>query len=272
MNPNQNNTQQNIGNNNPPQAGKTVKTNVSANPNSTQNMLQIAEIRDGIVIMNDGSYRAVIMVNAINFDLMSAQEKEAVEYSYQGFLNSLFFPVQIFIHSTKVDIQPYLDKLRKILNEQNNMLLGVLMQDYIYFMGSLAEQTNIMNKQFYIVVPYFPVVDMQKALTQSMNFFTGLGKLFNTKQNKVIINETDLTKAKEELANRVQSVLGALGQAGIQGLPLNTQELIELYYNTYNPDTAVREKLTDFDAVNAPIVGKGAGMAKQPNLDGELPQ
>src|SRR5688572_27473160 len=89
----------------------------SSNPNSTQNTLQIAEIRDGIVIMNDGSFRAVVMVKSVNFDLMSPQEQEATEYSYQGFLNSLYFPIQIFIRSQKVDLQPYITKLDKIRSE-----------------------------------------------------------------------------------------------------------------------------------------------------------
>ncbi|MCA9329889.1 hypothetical protein KDA11_04540, partial [Candidatus Saccharibacteria bacterium] len=94
-----------------------------SNPNSTQNALQIAEIRDGIVIMNDGSFRSVIMVRSINFDLMSPQEREAVEFSYQGFLNSLYFPVQIVVRSQKVDLGPYISKLDKIRTEHDNMLL-----------------------------------------------------------------------------------------------------------------------------------------------------
>src|ERR1700733_2280650 len=94
------------------------------NPNSTQNALELAEIRDGIVIMNDGSFRSVVMVKSINFDLMSPQEQEAVEYSYQGFLNSLYFPIQIYMHSTRVDLQPYVEKLDKIRGEQDNMLLA----------------------------------------------------------------------------------------------------------------------------------------------------
>ncbi len=104
---------------------------LKSNPNSTQNTLQIAEIRDGIVIMNDGSYRSVVMVKSINFDLMSPQEREAVEYSYQGFLNSLYFPVQIFIRSQKVDLQPYLEKLDKIRTEHESMLLALPMEYYI---------------------------------------------------------------------------------------------------------------------------------------------
>jgi type IV secretory pathway VirB4 component len=233
-------------------------------------MLRIAEIRDGIVIMDDGSYRSVVMVKPINFDLMSGQERESVEYSFQGFLNSLYFPIQIFIHSERVDLNPYLDRLSKMRQEQDNMLLGMLTEDYINFMDDLAAQTNIMDKRFYLVIPYFPVVDVQKAISQSKNFFTGVGALFNTKQKHVTINEFDLGKAKDELKNRVQALLGALQQCGIQGLPLDTQELIELYYNTYNPDTATRQSLQNFDELNTAVVTKGQGMAPQPNLDREL--
>jgi type IV secretory pathway VirB4 component len=230
----------------------------AANPNSTQNALQIAEIRDGVVIMNDGSFRSVVMVKSINFDLMSPQEQESVEYAYQGFLNSLYFPIQIFIRTQKVDLQPYIERLDKIRTEHDNMLLSLLMEDYITY------------KKFYIVVPYFPVDDIQKALTQSKNFFDGLIGLFNSKEDHVVINEDSLERAKTELRNRVQSVLGGLAQCNIQGLPLDTQELIELYYDTYNPDTATRQQLKNFDDLNADVVTKGQGTAPQSHLQREL--
>jgi hypothetical protein len=220
--------------------------------------------------MNDGSFRSVVLVKSINFDLMSPQEREAVEYSYQGFLNSLYFPIQIFIRSQKVDLRPYLEKLDKIRSEHDNMLLALLMEDYITYMDELAQQTNIMDKRFYVVIPFFPVADVQKAITASKNLFTGLGAMFNKKEHHVTVNETDLEKAKAELRNRVQAVLGGLMQCGIQGLPLDTQELIELYYDTYNPDTATRQELKNFNDLSVPVVTKGIGMAPQPNLDREL--
>ena len=241
-----------------------------SNPNSTQNTLQIAEIRDGIVIMNDGSFRSVVMVKSINFDLMSPQERDAVEYSYQGFLNSLYFPLQIFIRSQKVDLRPYIERLDKIRSEQDNMLLALLMEDYIDFIGSLSQQTNIMDKRFYLVIPYFATADVKKALTQSKNFFSGITAIFNNKEQHVIINEIELNKAKDELRNRVQSVLAGLQQCGIQGLPLDTQELIELYYDTYNPDTATRQQLKNFSNLTAPVIQKGVGSAPQPGLDREI--
>ncbi len=240
------------------------------NPNSTQNSLEIAEIRDGIVIMNDGSYRSVVMVKSINFDLMSQEEQEAVEYSYQGFLNSLYFPVQIFLRSQKVDLQPYIDKLDKIRTEHDNMLLALLMDDYIDYIDGLAQQTNIMDKKFYVVIPYFATADVQRALTQSKTFFSGLGSMFSSKEKHVTINEAELEKAKTELRNRVQSVLGGLLQCGVQGLPLDTQELIELYYDSYNPDTATRQQLKNFNDLTADIIEKGEGVAPQAHLQREL--
>lgn len=240
------------------------------NPNSTQNTLQIAEIRDGIVIMNDGSFRAVVMVKSINFDLMSPQEQESVEYAYQGFLNSLYFPVQIFLRSQKVDLQPYIEKLDKIRTEHDNMLLAMLMEDYIGYIDQLAMQTNIMDKKFYVVIPYFPIAGPELATTQNKNFFSGLMGLFSNKESHVVVNDADLEKTKVELRNRVQAVLGGLQPCGIQGLPLDTQELIELYYDTYNPDTATRQQLKNFNDLTADIVTKGQGVAQQAHLQREM--
>jgi hypothetical protein len=250
--------------------GQPAPTVAKSNPNSTQNTLQIAEIRDGIVIMSDGSFRSVVMVKSINFDLMSPQEREAVEYSYQGFLNSLYFPVQIFIRSQKVDLRPYIEKLDKIRSEHDNMLLALLMEDYIGFMAQLSQQTNIMDKHFYVVIPYIPTIDAQKAVEASKNFVSNFLGVFSSKEQHVVINEGDLEAAKTELRNRVQSILSGLQQCGIQGLPLDTQELIELYYDAYNPDTATRQQLKNFNDLTAPVVTKGQGMARQPGLEREL--
>lgn len=251
-----------------PQAQPVQQTN----PNSTQNTLQVAEIRDGIVIMSDGSFRSVLMLKSVNFDLMNPQEQEGVELSYQGFLNSLYFPIQIMVRSQKVDIRPYIEKLDKIRSEHDNMLLAMLMEDYINFMGNIAMQTNIMDKRFYIVIPFIPAgLEAQKAVEASKNFMTNLVSAFKPGEEKhVTINEADLEAAKTELKNRVQAVLSGLLQAGVQGLPLDTQELIELYYDAYNPDTATRQQLKNFGDLTAPVVTKGEGVARNPNLEREL--
>jgi hypothetical protein len=241
---------------------KGLPAQTPRNPNSSQNSLLIAELRDSMTIMNDGSMRAVVACQSINFDLMSDREREAVEYSYQNFLNSLYF------RSQKVDIGPYLDLLERIRRDQDNMLLGVLMDDYISFIGALAQETNIMDKSFFIVVPYYPAGDMSSAVSQSKNM---LGSLFgSTQQQRIRIDEATYNKSKDEIRNRVQTVINGLMQIGIRGSQLNTKELGELYYNIYNPDTAVREPLGDFNNLNAPIITKGQGQASQPHLDREV--
>jgi hypothetical protein len=261
----------------PPQGQPTTPTpgaprTAPSNPNSTQNTLQISEIRDGVVIMNDGTFRAVIMCKSINFDLMSPEEREAIEFSYQGFLNSLYFPIQIFIRSQKVDLRPYLERLNKIRTQEDNMLLALLMEDYIAFLSDIAQQTNIMDKKFYVVISFpDPEEDIKSAIKQSTGFFTGAMGLFSKNTTPhVVINENVLETAKTELRTRVQAVMQGLLEAGIQSLPLDTQELIELYYDVYNPDTATRQQLKHFEDLSAPVITKGKGDAPQPNLEREV--
>jgi len=238
------------------------------NPNSTQNALLISELRDNLAIINDGSMRAVVACRSINFDLMSAREREAVEYSYQNLLNSLYFPIQIIVRSQKVDIGPYLDRLAKLRREQDNMLLGVLMDDYIDFISALAQETNIMDKSFYVVVPYYPTGSVDSAVNTSRNFLSTL--LSPQTQQHIRIDEATYGKAKDELRNRVQTIIAGLMQIGVKSTQLGTKELGELYYNVYNPDTAVRQPIGNFEDLTAPIIAKGQGQAPQPYLDREL--
>ncbi len=259
---------------NPDGAAHTLAPTPNVNPNSTQNSLHIAEIRDGIVIMDDGSYRSVIMAQSINFDLMSPEERESVEYAFQGFLNSLYFPVQIFIRSQRIDMRPYLEKLESLRVKQDNMLLAVLMEDYIGYITTLVQEVNIMDKQFYLIVPYYSTVDLSKPVEASKKVLTGFLDVFKLNKSAatevVHINEHDLEKAKQELTNRVQSVLGGLNQVGVQAVPLNTEELIELYYDVYNPDTATRQSLRNVSGLTAPIVNKGQGQAPKPDTATEV--
>jgi hypothetical protein len=231
------------------------------NPNSTQNSLLVSEIRDGIAIMIDGSFRSVVLAKSINFDLMSEQEREAVEYAYQGFLNSLYFDIQIIVKSRKIDMRPYIQKLQQTHDNLDNMLLAMLMEDYIYFIDDLVTQSNIMSKQFYIVVPYYPDMSGKDVLKSGKKL---LGGLFEKNTPVVTINQADLEKAKTELKNRVGAVLEGLQNLGVQAMPLDTQELIELYYNTYNPDTAPRQTLNDAAISPVPVVTKGQGTAGAP--------
>ena len=224
---------------------------------STQNSLIFSELRDSMVVMNDGSFRAIVACKSINFDLMSSRERDGVELSYQDFLNALYFPIQIFIRSQRVDIGPYLDKLDALRRDQDNMLLGVLMDDYINFIDVLSQEANIMDKSFFVVIPYFPTGDVTNIVQQSKGIFSIL--LGSKKENVTKIDTQTYAKAKEEIKNRVDSVIGGLMRVGVYSIQLNTKQLGELYYNIYNPDTAVREPLDDFGDVASLYVRKGEG-------------
>ena len=238
------------------------------NPNSTQNSLILSEVRDNMVVMADGSFRAVVACKSINFDLMSSREREGVEFSYQNFLNALNHPIQILIRSQRVDIGPYLDRLALIRRNQDNMLLNVLMDDYMNFIDILSQEANIMDKSFFIAIPYYPKGDLSNLLEQSKGFF---GKLFARPKNTITKVDTQTyEKAKTEIKNRVDGVMAGLFQLGVQSKQLTTKELGELYYNVYNPDTAVREPLVDFDTVTTTFTKKGVGEPPMNQLGGTI--
>lgn len=225
------------------------------NPTSTQSTIIISELRDSMVIMKDGSFRAVVACKSINFDLMSESEREAVEYSYQQFLNSLNFTVQILIRSQRIDIGPYIDRLAELRRNNDNMLLGLLMDDYIDFIDELSQEANIMDKSFFVVIPYYSSSEAEKAVEQTKNFFKSLSR--NKGPQVTRIDRATYDKAVTEINNRVDAVISGLFQIGIHSVRLNTRELGQLYYNFNNPDTAVREPLGDFNQLAHLYVKKG---------------
>jgi type IV secretory pathway VirB4 component len=230
---------------------------------STQSTLLISEIKDGVVVMRDGSLRGVILGSAINFDLMSPQEQEAVEYAYQGFINSLHFPVQISIKSQKIDISSYIEKLVALRGEQSNELLGTLMEDYIANIRALVDEVNIMDKQFYVIVPYFPPSVIQK----NANLVNGVKAAFEPTP-VITVTEEDFRKYKQELSQRMALVANGMSQMGIRAISLGTQELVDLYYMWYNPDVAANQKLIDIAQISTPVVTKGEGNAPRGPLPG----
>lgn len=227
---------------------------------STQNTLLFSEMRENMIIMNDGSFRAVVECQSINFDLMSSREREGIEYSYQNFINSLYFPVQVLIRSRRVDIGPYLDRLTEIRRNQDNMLLNVLMDDYMDFIDVLAQEANIMDKSFYVVVPFYPTGDESVIKQQAKGLF---GSFFSGKKDATVtkIDQVAYAKAKDEIKNRIDSVMSGLFQIGVKSRQLNTKELGELFYTSYNPDTAARQSLTEINPsdLTSTYIRKGQG-------------
>ena len=198
---------------------------------SSQEFVPVQDIRDGIVILKDGSLRAILMVSSLNFALKSTQEQEATIYQYQNFLNSLDFTVQYFIQSRKLNIDPYLDTLKDVERGQINELLKIQTREYIEFIKNFVQTSNIVTKSFYVVIPYDPpIFETPKGAAQSL-----LGLFSAKKKEPKRIPDDKFEEYKTQLFQRVDSVASGLTSSGVRVAPLNTDELTELYYSIFNP-------------------------------------
>lgn len=207
---------------------------------STQQYLDIAEIKDNTIIMKDGTLRAVLLVSSINFALKSEDEQNAVIDSYIRFLNNLSFTLQIVIQSRELDIDNYLQYLKAKEKEQINKLLKIQTADYIEYIKELTSLGRIMNKRFYVIVPYDPLTDKHKSFFSSISEALKPATIIKLKE-KIFLKYQDL------LSRRVDSVAGGLESMGVAVARLDTQSLIELYYKTYNPETARNQNLVDLN-------------------------
>ena len=213
---------------------------------STQAHLNIARIQDGIVITKAGGFRMILLASAINFALKSEEEQNALVFQYQNFLNSLTFPLQIVIQSRQLDLTQYLAKLEERLAEETNELLQIQIEDYLDFVRRLINLANIMDKKFFIVIPYDPV-NIQKR-----GFFD---KLFKPGPSTgPSLSSIEFKRQREELLQRANVVMSGLGGLGIRSIPLDTQQAIELFYQTLNPEEGVKEKLADESLLTSPII------------------
>lgn len=203
---------------------------------STQANLPIAEIKDGVVVLKDGTMRAVLMVSSINFALKSEDEQNAVISSYVGFLNSIDFPIQVVVQSRKLQIQPYLDNLFDIEKNQTNELLRVQIADYRAFVAELVQMGQIMTKRYYVVVPYDPASDRRKSFWSRIKEVVKPAVSLKLKGKRFI-------KRKEDLDLRLRHVVNGLQGIGLTVAQMDTQALIELYYSTYNPEIAFAEPM-----------------------------
>lgn len=196
---------------------------------STQKYVDVEEIKNGVIFLKNGSLRVVLLVSSINFDLKSTDEQDAIIGQYQNFLNSLDFPTQIVISSRKLNIKPYLDFLKDKSEEITNELLHLQLTEYMNFIKSMTEVTNIMSKYFYIVVPFSPVETKEGGIIDK---FTSI---FNPKR-AVETNRGMLTAYENQLWQRVDHIIAGLSGIGVKVVALNTEEIIELLYNSYNPN------------------------------------
>lgn len=204
-----------------------INTKPAKNSKATQDFVPIREIRDGIVVLKDGSLRMVMIASSINFYLKSPDEQMGILAQYQDFLNSLDFSLQIALESRRLDIRPYLAVLEKQLKDQTNDLIKLQTREYIEFIKNFTDSVNIMTKSFFVVVPYdVPVINSAGLL----------GRLLRRKDSER--GEQALRQFQEhktQLEQRSSVVEQGLNRLGIRVAQLGTEELVELYYKAFNP-------------------------------------
>jgi hypothetical protein len=203
------------------------------NAASIQKHLEIREIKDDVVILKNKGLRAILMATSMNFALKSTEEQDAIIYRYQDFLNSLDFPLQIMVASRKFDITPYIQTLEQKQTQQENELLKIQTSEYIDFIKGLTQMSNIMTESFYIIIPYSP------SVAQKTSFFS---QLFSKKE-QTATKEENFQELKNNLWQRVEFIATGLGSMGIKTVPLNTEELVELFYKLYNPSAKEEPEL-----------------------------
>ncbi|MBI3255998.1 MAG: hypothetical protein HYZ63_03435 [Candidatus Andersenbacteria bacterium] len=209
-----------------------------------QDLIQISEIRDGVLLLADGTMRATLLVSSINFALKSEDEQNAIIYAYQDFINSLDFGVQISVSSRKLDITPYLEEVKALRDKQANELLRLQMNEYINFVGELVKGSNIMTKTFFITVPFAAVQNKKQG------FFERIFKGVKAATGKHTMNDEEFEHNKSQLFQRVEQVALGLRGMGLRVVPLQTQELLELFYNLYNPMTSRNQRLQRVGQMN----------------------
>lgn len=201
----------------------------SVNAKPTQTFVPIKEIRDGILVLKDGSLRTILLASSLNFALKSADEQQSIIFQFQNFLNSLNFSIQIYTQSRRLDIRPYIALLEERLHDQVGDLMKMQTREYIEFIKSFTESTSIMTKSFFIVIPYSPPVMSGLSAAKS----TFLGNKTNIGDEKSSFEEN-----RSQLQQRIEVVEQGLVRCGIRIAELGTEELIELFYKTFNPGDA----------------------------------
>lgn len=189
----------------------------------SQQFVPVKEIRNGVVILKDGGYRGILACSAINFALKSEEEQQAITIGFQNFLNTLDFSIQIVINSRRMDLRPYLAFLEEKMPEQKSELMRIQLREYVEFIHSFADQTNIMTKSFYVVVSYAPHVKPADAV----GFFKS--------KSQTAAPATTFEEDRAQLEQRMSLVAAGLAGTGVRAVPLGTEEVIELLYRSFNP-------------------------------------
>lgn len=200
---------------------------------NTKQFVDIHDIKDGIVVLKNGSLRLVLEISSINFDLKSADEQTAIISGFKDFLNALDFPLQIVVQSRKLDIKNYLEKTQETVNKIDNELLRIQGVEYLRFVRGLTELANIMSKKFYIIVPFYVL----EAAASKKSFLENIKGVFGSAQEKIrVLEGGDFAAYKSQVEQRAELVSSGLQGLGLISKILDKEELLKIFYSLYNPD------------------------------------
>lgn len=207
---------------------------MAINARAAQEFVPIKEVRNGVIILKDGGLRAVLIASSINLSLKSTEEQTAIISQFQSFLNGLDFPTQIVMQSRRLDIRPYLMMLEERLKVQNEKLLKIQTKEYIDFIRSFTDEVNIMTKTFFVVVPYSSTI--LKSSDGLLDKIIGSGApKKQVEDTKKALDLASFEEKRSQLDQRIGVIIGGLGGIGIRSSQLKTEEIVELFYKTFNP-------------------------------------
>jgi hypothetical protein len=209
----------------------------------TQLFLPVSEIRDSLLVLKNGGVRAVLQVSSVNFNLKSEQEQKSLIYGYQGFLNLLEFPVQILARSKKLDIDAYADRFSHIAKNHTNLLLKEVTENYVEYIKKLVEYSDIMEKVFYVIIPYDPLRNRKRgAFTLLFDALSPQDSIQKIRQRK-----SEFESLKKGVMKRVDLVHTGLENIGLSSHQLETPGLTELLYQSFNPITSRNQKMIELE-------------------------
>lgn len=214
---------------------------------STQDHLEIADIRDDVVLLKSGGACVIIRTTAVNFGLLSETEQDSIVYAYAGFLNSLSFPIQIIIRSKKMDITSYVELIKEQEKKEMNEAMKIQIQKYREFITSIIQENKVLDKAFYIIIPFSALELGIKSNTTSL-----LGK--KAKKKVAYSNDYILEKAKNALTPKRDNTIRLLSRMGLKAEPLTTTDLIKLFYEIYNPEEEIGQRMVSTQDYQTPLV------------------
>lgn len=202
----------------------------------SQEFVPIRDIKDGVVVLMSGELRMILMTSTLNFGLKSAEEQEAIIIQFQNFLNSLEFPIQIYVQSKRLDIRPYLKMLEEREKVQIIDAMRIQVHEYINFIREFTAKSNIMSKTFFVVVPYAGVASLAMKGGRGGGPFAKLFGGDSTKEKKLTKEEeSTFEEARLQLEQRVAIIEQGLSRCDIRTTRLGTEEITELFYRKFNP-------------------------------------